>query len=66
MADKMTPEERREWRYRFAGQAMVGWLANPLITQQYDTGYNAVAEDAVAYADALLAELEKEQTDDTN
>jgi hypothetical protein len=45
-------------RFQAAVAAMQGLLALELET------FEAVAENAVAYADALLAELDKEQSDD--
>lgn len=45
---------KREW---LAGLAMQGLLANPECSQ----GFSAIAQDAKIAADALLAELAKEQ-----
>lgn len=44
----------------FAGQALIGLLAFP--HSHRDTRIDTFAENAVAYADALIAELAKEST----
>lgn len=47
---------KREW---FAGMAMQGFAADPEISG----GYQAIASTAVAWADALLAELAKAESE---
>ena len=49
------PTTLRDW---FAGQALMGILAGPL--SQFDLSPEAIAKDSYAYADAMLAQREKQ------
>lgn len=46
-------DRRIYWRYRFAGQALAGLLADPEVDDLYTAG-----EDAIRAADHMLAKLE--------
>lgn len=47
-------------REYLAGVAMMGLLANPGVYQQLETA-EQMSDDCVAYADALIASLNKEE-----
>lgn len=64
----MNISQEQEFRYRFAGQAMQGMLSNPTYMESVakelrDNGGDGlagvVAEDALQFADALIAEIKK-------